>query len=49
MKKILIKQIFIWKDFVSIKNNKGLKGINIISKFYENEPPKDICLDNVFL
>ena len=31
-----------WAGFCLNKDNKGLKGINIINKFYENEPPKDI-------
>ena len=32
-----------WAGFCLNKDNKGLKGINIINKFYENEPPKDLC------
>ena len=32
-----------WAGFCLNKNNEGLKGINVINKFYENEPPKDIC------
>ena len=32
-----------WAGFCLNKDNKGLKGLNIINKFYENEPPKNIC------
>ena len=32
-----------WAGFCLNKDNEGLKGINVINKFYENEPPKDIC------
>ena len=32
-----------WGGFC-LNGNKGLEGINIINKFYENEPPKNICL-----
>ena len=32
-----------WGGFC-LNGNKGLEGINIINKFYENEPPKNNCL-----
>jgi hypothetical protein len=32
-----------WAGFCLNKDNKGLKGLNIINKFYQNEPPKNIC------
>ena len=31
-----------WGGFC-LNGNNGLEGINIINKFYENEPPKNIC------